>query len=72
MNASHRGLLTVSFGRLGWQVARMPVLRLTTMGRKSGQPFRSTPVERPQQSQGKPDLDKTPSQSRWIVALSPP
>jgi deazaflavin-dependent oxidoreductase (nitroreductase family) len=38
MNAIHRGLLTVSFGRLGWEAAGMPVLELTTTGRKSGQP----------------------------------
>jgi deazaflavin-dependent oxidoreductase (nitroreductase family) len=38
MNAVHRGLLTISGGRLGWHVANMPVLELTTTGRKSGQP----------------------------------
>ena len=38
MNAIHRGLLKLSGGRLGWSAAGMPVLELTTMGRKSGQP----------------------------------
>lgn len=38
MNAVHRGLLTVSGGKAGWRVSDMPVLRLTTIGRKSGQP----------------------------------
>lgn len=37
MNAVHRGLLTVTFGKVGWQAAGMPVLELTTTGRKSGQ-----------------------------------
>jgi deazaflavin-dependent oxidoreductase (nitroreductase family) len=38
MNAVHRGLLAISFGRLGWKAGGMPVLELTTTGRKSGQP----------------------------------
>lgn len=38
MNAIHRGLLTVSFGKVGWKAAGMPVLELTTTGRKTGQP----------------------------------
>ncbi|HWS48211.1 MAG TPA: nitroreductase/quinone reductase family protein [Acidimicrobiia bacterium] len=38
MNAVHRGLLKVSFGHFGWDLARMPVLELTTVGRKSGEP----------------------------------
>ncbi|MET8851977.1 nitroreductase/quinone reductase family protein [Amycolatopsis sp. NPDC004625] len=37
MNAVHRGLIKLTGGRIGWQVA-MPVLELTTVGRKSGQP----------------------------------
>jgi len=37
MNAVHRVLLKVSFGRLGWTALRMPVLELITIGRKSGQ-----------------------------------
>jgi len=36
MNAAHRALIAVSFGRLGWTVAGMPVVRLTTTGRTSG------------------------------------
>jgi len=37
MNALHRGLLKVSFGHAGWHTFGMPVLELTTTGRKSGQ-----------------------------------
>jgi len=38
MNTIHRAMLKVSFGRVGWNVANMPVLELTTTGRKSGLP----------------------------------
>ncbi|WP_163509404.1 nitroreductase/quinone reductase family protein [Fodinicola acaciae] len=38
MNAVHRGLLKVSGGKAGWDALGMPVLELTTTGRKSGQP----------------------------------
>ncbi len=37
MNAVHRVMLKASFGKLGWTGAGMPVLELTTVGRKSGQ-----------------------------------
>ena len=36
MNAVHRVILKVSGGRMGWEAAKMPVLELTTTGRKSG------------------------------------
>ena len=36
MNGVHRGLLRLSGGRLGWTAADMPVLELTTTGRRSG------------------------------------
>ena len=36
MNTVHRTVLKISGGRLGWQAARMPVIELTTTGRKSG------------------------------------
>ncbi|HXA34280.1 MAG TPA: nitroreductase/quinone reductase family protein [Acidimicrobiales bacterium] len=36
MNTVHRAVLKVSGGRLGWHAARMPVIELTTVGRKSG------------------------------------
>ena len=36
-NAVHRGILKITRGRVGWRVAKMPVLQLTTIGRKSGQ-----------------------------------
>ena len=38
MNLVHRGLLAVSFGKIGWDAAGMAVLELTTVGRKSGEP----------------------------------
>ncbi len=37
-NTIHNSLLTVSGGRIGWKAGKMPVLKLTTTGRKSGQP----------------------------------
>ena len=38
MNTLHRAVLKLSFGRFGWRAGGMPVLELTTTGRKSGQP----------------------------------
>jgi deazaflavin-dependent oxidoreductase (nitroreductase family) len=38
MNTLHRGILKISGGRMGWTGGGMPVLELTTTGRKSGQP----------------------------------
>jgi deazaflavin-dependent oxidoreductase (nitroreductase family) len=38
MNNFHRFMLKVSGGRLGWEVANMSALRLTTTGRRSGNP----------------------------------
>jgi deazaflavin-dependent oxidoreductase (nitroreductase family) len=38
MNALHRGILKLSGGRFGWEAGKMPVVELTTTGRKSGQP----------------------------------
>ncbi len=37
MNAIHKTMLTLSFGKVGWKAAGMPVLKLTTTGRKSGE-----------------------------------
>jgi len=37
MNTAHRALIAVTGGRRGWDAGRMPVLELTTTGRKSGQ-----------------------------------
>jgi len=37
MNTAHRVLLKLSGGRVGWDAMGMPVLALTTTGRKSGQ-----------------------------------
>ena len=36
MNTGHRVLVAASAGRLGWSLGGMPVLRLTTRGRRSG------------------------------------
>ena len=36
MNTIHHAVLTLSGGRLGWRLGRMPVLELTTTGRRSG------------------------------------
>ena len=48
MNGIHRGLLKVSGGRLGWMAADMPVLELTTTGRRTGTP-RSVMLTSPHQ-----------------------
>lgn len=36
MNALHRVVLKASFGKVGWNAGSMPVVELTTTGRKSG------------------------------------
>jgi deazaflavin-dependent oxidoreductase (nitroreductase family) len=38
MNAVHRSVLMVTGGRAGWTASNMPVLELTTTGRKTGRP----------------------------------
>lgn len=38
MNTLHRAVLKASFGKLGWNAGSMPVVELTTTGRKSGAP----------------------------------
>lgn len=38
MNVVHRVILTATFGKLGWRASGMPVVELTTTGRKSHQP----------------------------------
>lgn len=48
MNALHRGVLTLSGGKLGWEASGMPVLELHTVGRRSGQ-ARSTMLTSPLQ-----------------------
>jgi len=37
MNRVHRTVLALTGGRLGWSAGSMPVVELTTIGRKSGQ-----------------------------------
>lgn len=41
MNSTHRLLLATTGGRVGWSFSGMPVLELTTIGRKTGQPRKS-------------------------------
>jgi deazaflavin-dependent oxidoreductase (nitroreductase family) len=48
MNTVHRTLMTVTGGKIGWTAGKMPVLELTTTGRKSGQQ-RSTMLTTPWQ-----------------------
>ena len=38
MNAVHRMVIKATGGRLGWEGGGMPVLELTTIGRRSGEP----------------------------------
>jgi deazaflavin-dependent oxidoreductase (nitroreductase family) len=38
MNAVHRAALKATGGRFGWRLLGMPVVELTTVGRKTGQP----------------------------------
>jgi deazaflavin-dependent oxidoreductase (nitroreductase family) len=38
MNVVHKGLLKISGGRVGWKAGVMPVVELTTTGRKTKQP----------------------------------
>lgn len=38
MNALHRSVLKITGGRTGWTASNMPVLELTTTGRKTGRP----------------------------------
>ena len=46
MNRVHRTMMTVSGGKLGWTAGKMPVIELTTTGRKSGEQ-RSTMLTTP-------------------------
>jgi len=48
MNRTHRILIAISGGRVGRSFSGMPVVELTTIGRKSGQP-RSTMLTSPYQ-----------------------
>jgi deazaflavin-dependent oxidoreductase (nitroreductase family) len=48
MNTVHRTLMKVTGGKIGWTAGKMPVLELTTTGRKSGQQ-RSTMLTTPWQ-----------------------
>ena len=37
MNTIHRTVLKLTFGKVGWDAGGMPVLELTTVGRKTGE-----------------------------------
>ena len=48
MNAVHKSLFAASRGRLGKSIGKMPVVKLTTNGRRSGQPrtvMLATPIQ---------------------------
>ena len=51
VNGMHRGLVKLSGGRLGWKAGGMPVVELTTTGRKSGEP-RTVMLTSPYQEDG--------------------
>lgn len=51
MNLVHRMILGVTRGKAGWTAGNMPVLELTTIGRKSGEP-RSCLLTSPLQESG--------------------
>lgn len=51
MNGVHRIILGVTRGKAGWTAGNMPVLELTTIGRKSGEP-RSCLLTSPIQENG--------------------
>jgi deazaflavin-dependent oxidoreductase (nitroreductase family) len=53
MNSAHRLLLKVTGGRVGYDAMGMPVLELTTIGRRSGEP-RSVMLTAPLQENGHP------------------
>ncbi len=53
MNTAHRVLLKVTGGRVGYDAMGMPVLELTTVGRKSGVP-RSVMLTAPLHENGHP------------------
>src|SRR5688572_10251970 len=49
INGVHRAILAVTRGRLGWRIGKMPVLKLTTQGRRSGRrrtTLLSSPLQR--------------------------
>ena len=74
MNAVHKTILTVSGGRLGTRVGNMPVVKVTTTGRKSGEP-RTVMLTTPIQEDGRYILvaskggdDRDPDWYRNLVA----
>ncbi|WP_300009017.1 nitroreductase/quinone reductase family protein [Pseudonocardia sp.] len=53
MNTAHRALLKITGGRVGYDAMGMPVLELTTIGRRSGEP-RSVMLTAPLEENGHP------------------
>ena len=51
LNTMHRGILRLTRGRIGWRAYGMPMLELTTTGRKSGEK-RTTMLSSPLQLDG--------------------
>jgi deazaflavin-dependent oxidoreductase (nitroreductase family) len=72
MNAVHRAVRTVTFGKLGWTGAGMPVVELTTTGRKSGEP-RTVLLTSPTQLDGNAVIVASrggdPSHPAWFLNL---
>jgi len=74
MNGVHRTLLTVSGGRIGTTLGSMPVVKITTTGRVSGQPrtvILTTPIhdgDRYVRVASKGDDDRDPDWYRNLVA----
>ena len=58
MNGVHRTVVKLTGGRLGWTAAGMPVVELTTTGRKTGQP-RTVMLTSPYQED-----------STWVIVAS--
>ena len=52
MSLAHRGLLTLSGGRIGWSIGSIPVVELHTIGRSSGK-RRSTMLTAPVHGSGR-------------------
>jgi deazaflavin-dependent oxidoreductase (nitroreductase family) len=58
MNTIHRGVLKITGGHFGWKAGVMPVVELTTIGRKSGEP-RTVLLTSPLQED-----------DRWVIVAS--
>ena len=68
-NLIHRGVQKISGGRVGWEGSGMPVLELTTIGRKSGVK-RETPVKALRQMRSETISNVYPNQVVDLVKKS--